>query len=763
MSKSRQVWYVPTAALAFAVAQAASAEIVYMLSPTPALSVTAGYATLNTSLAVSPNSIIAGVEATSSNTYTILVDNPISTGTSGTVAIGLGLTSAGAPDTNSVYYYYSSPSSSYVRNSLKALNPVGDLIGSTTRYISATTTSLGQDAWLYVPTNGDPISNSTNTTIVSPTILNPAGTVGASLTDANGLATYYAYQYNAAGQVYRNSTLSLINTSGQILGYSFRYNGIPYGTTYYNRQEGQDAWLYTNGGYTLLGLGVNNTSTGYSYTDSFSNVTFRNTTPIALNDNGWATGYNNRYAGGSSTDAGQDAWLFNGISTYQIGMTGAGSVFENSSGYRKSFVTAVNALDQVAGYSLIYNQGANSATFGTQAWIYYAPKNGTTGGTASSFNIPNGSTPAPGSYVQVGLTDSTSTGSPTSMGHISSTGFGSSTLTALNNAGQAVGTSTRYLTNSTSSVGTDVWYYDGKHASISITPIIASGNTNVSGVTISGAGNSNYVALNSAGYYASSGIVTLTSNGLVAGYTSRYASSTGFTSEGQDGWVYDPAVGTNGTVYVLTAPTVMSGPSDYGNINIQALSPTGVAVGYYYAASGSSSKSLFAWSEADNQLVTLTTSTTSTGSAAPLDKLFSGDAGWSNLLTTVMAADASSNFFGLGNTATLSTMANGAFEVSARLLGDADNNGHVDLTDLSIVLNNFGSTTSLWSNGNFDGASTVDLTDLSDVLNNFGSSIHPSASTPSAVAGIASVPEPTTLSVLATAILTVGVRRARRI
>ena len=58
--------------------------------------------------------------------------------------------------------------------------------------------------------------------------------------------------------------------------------------------------------------------------------------------------------------------------------------------------------------------------------------------------------------------------------------------------------------------------------------------------------------------------------------------------------------------------------------------------------------------------------------------------------------------------------------VAAELLGDSNVDGHVDLTDLSTVLNNFGSTTSAWTSGNFDGGTAIDLTDLSDVLNNFG-------------------------------------------
>ncbi|MGN6369742.1 MAG: hypothetical protein ACTHN5_15900 [Phycisphaerae bacterium] len=56
----------------------------------------------------------------------------------------------------------------------------------------------------------------------------------------------------------------------------------------------------------------------------------------------------------------------------------------------------------------------------------------------------------------------------------------------------------------------------------------------------------------------------------------------------------------------------------------------------------------------------------------------------------------------------------------AVLAGDANVDGKVDLSDLSVVLNHFGMATSAWTDGNFDGAATINLTDLSDVLNHFG-------------------------------------------
>jgi hypothetical protein len=90
--------------------------------------------------------------------------------------------------------------------------------------------------------------------------------------------------------------------------------------------------------------------------------------------------------------------------------------------------------------------------------------------------------------------------------------------------------------------------------------------------------------------------------------------------------------------------------------------------------------------------------------------------------------------------------AQGQFEAVQRLFGDANGDGKVDLTDLSTILNNFGSTTAFWSQGNFDGASTIDLTDLSDVLNNFGTSV-PGSSVGGASPAEA-VPEPASLGVL---------------
>jgi fibronectin-binding autotransporter adhesin len=97
--------------------------------------------------------------------------------------------------------------------------------------------------------------------------------------------------------------------------------------------------------------------------------------------------------------------------------------------------------------------------------------------------------------------------------------------------------------------------------------------------------------------------------------------------------------------------------------------------------------------------------------------------------------------------------------VGPELLGDANIDGHVDLTDLSTVLNNFGSTTSAWTSGNFDGAATIDLTDLSAVLNNFGAT-NPNASTATGSVAMAT-PEPTTLALLGAGAVMLASRRRK--
>ncbi len=96
--------------------------------------------------------------------------------------------------------------------------------------------------------------------------------------------------------------------------------------------------------------------------------------------------------------------------------------------------------------------------------------------------------------------------------------------------------------------------------------------------------------------------------------------------------------------------------------------------------------------------------------------------------------------------------------ITPLLLGDTNADGTVNLTDLSTLLNNFGSTTAQWTAGNFDNQPTIDLTDLSDLLNNFGLS-NPTPSTfPD---GATPAPEPASMVLLFTGGLALMRRRPR--
>ena len=77
------------------------------------------------------------------------------------------------------------------------------------------------------------------------------------------------------------------------------------------------------------------------------------------------------------------------------------------------------------------------------------------------------------------------------------------------------------------------------------------------------------------------------------------------------------------------------------------------------------------------------------------------------------------------------------------LYGDANLAGEVDVNDLTVVLTNFGQTGMTWSQGDFNNDGRVDINDLTILLSNFGQSVSSSA------AGMAAVPEPSAVLLLA--------------
>ena len=82
--------------------------------------------------------------------------------------------------------------------------------------------------------------------------------------------------------------------------------------------------------------------------------------------------------------------------------------------------------------------------------------------------------------------------------------------------------------------------------------------------------------------------------------------------------------------------------------------------------------------------------------------------------------------------------------VKFTLIGDANLDGTVNLTDLLDLLNSYGQTGVDWADGDFNYDGTVNLTDLLALLNNYGQN----ASLASASVGMTAIPEPTTSTVL---------------
>jgi hypothetical protein len=141
---------------------------------------------------------------------------------------------------------------------------------------------------------------------------------------------------------------------------------------------------------------------------------------MLLNSGGQVAGRSqiNGYYGGYRT------WLYNGSTTQQIGLTGAGYT-NSSTGYQLNEVAFLNESGYAAGRASRFD---GSQPKGTSTWIY----NGVT-------------------TVEIGLTDAAHTGSG-----LAYSGYQINRITHLNARGQAAGSAERF----TDGGGTSAWFYD---------------------------------------------------------------------------------------------------------------------------------------------------------------------------------------------------------------------------------------------------------------------------------------------------------------
>lgn len=202
---------------------------------------------------------------------------------------------------------------------------------------------------------------------------------------------------------FRYGAAEELNGAGQVRGHSYRYSG---GT----ELLGRSAWLY-NGSNTLdIGLADNEHtfSDGAKYSDT-----------LRLNETGQVLGYSYR-----RDYSGQTVWLFNGVSTTKIGLTD--TEHTQSDGYKFSEATQLDENGQVRGHSKRFN--GLYTDMGQSAWLF------------SGLTTTN-----------IGLTSSEYTRAD---------GYRYSEHELTNEIGQMTGFSRRY--NGSAQVGQDAWFYDSE-------------------------------------------------------------------------------------------------------------------------------------------------------------------------------------------------------------------------------------------------------------------------------------------------------------
>ncbi|MEX2168905.1 MAG: hypothetical protein WD851_06325 [Pirellulales bacterium] len=196
---------------------------------------------------------------------------------------------------------------------LKHLNQSGDVMGFSELF-NGKSSPWGRSVWLF---------NGTTTINVGLTDIEHTGNLGQ-----------------------QESHSQQLNEAGHVAGYSLRYGS----------GRGVSAWLYN--GTTTLNIGL----TGAEHTRSSG---ARSSEVWELNNAGHVTGYSERFDGGS-IGLGRSAWLYDGTTTIEIGLTG--SDYTSIHGGMSSEPTRINGVGQVIGYSRRYNGG--DVSLGESAWFY---------------------------------------------------------------------------------------------------------------------------------------------------------------------------------------------------------------------------------------------------------------------------------------------------------------------------------------------------------------------------------------------------------
>jgi hypothetical protein len=594
---------------------------------------------------------------------------------------------------------------------LAEISSTGIAVGNQGRYDDSQSDYLGGDVF-YSVAGGTPIA------IPLPSTVLGTGAV-YSFTSTQVAAQDYTLSVSPGSTNAFSFNTNPVGTNGAVAGTITRYAGnstsSPYGPS---ASLGSDGFYYNpaTGVSTAIGL----TGGQYSSSPSFYGD------PSLVADNNIITGMAGTAATGftelldpTGNRAGYDGWIYTpSTGTVQIGLTGGAFTYTNpSNGLKYEFtqIFRTNTAGQIVGKSALVSATGDPLSDPAIAWLY-TPSS--TPGVASGVG-----TSSAGTYVQ--LAPSTAP-SGTTLGYIRpSTGAPYTNVTFLANNGHAAGNTNRYDTAGNYE-GQAAWYYNGT-TNVDISPLTSDG------IHSAAAGGS---------VYSTNSISALNNSGMAAAYATRVSgTASGSTSLGQDAYIWDSKTSTR---YFVDPTHASLGTTNYEYSYVGVLGDNGLAVGFYNTYAGTAStiltSNLFDWSEATG-LQLLATYTGTAYSTSVMQQFVS---------SFVFASDG--NLYGPASPLTNSATALIKYS-SARLLGDANLDGKVDLSDLNIVLNHLGAADLLLADGNFDGQPTIDLTDLNDVLNNLGTS------SPSAAGTLTATPEPTSLSLLAAGTLLLTRRR----
>jgi hypothetical protein len=376
----------------------------------------------------------------------------------------------------------------------------------------------------------------------------------------------------------------LVNEAGFVAGLSLRFNGE-------SSDLGQSAWLFNGTTTEKIGL----TDAEHTRTNGE-----RSSTVSQLNRRGRAAGSSNRYRAAGvrgSSSLGTSAWFYDGTTTRNIGLVAAEHTRDD--GYKESSVRGLLELGHVVGFSFRYNGGNTS--LGGSAWLYdgvstldiglvdaehtsiagsrysYPMGQFETGHVLGLANRYNGGSNDLGQTIWMYDGSATSIIGLIGSEHTRHDGYKRNAIYQYTPSGHVAGYANRYDVGG-ADLGDSVWLYDGS-TTIEI-GLINAEHTRSDGYMSSSFAFQSPLIQNA----------LLTDGGLVAGYSYRYQG--GNTQLGNSAWLYNGI----SSIHIGLIGTEHTRDDGYRSISSREINEagqvTGTAVRYN---GGASDRGLSAW------------------------------------------------------------------------------------------------------------------------------------------------------------------------